>query len=98
MKLNKNLIKTFTKISKKLSGAEKREFIAEITRTYLDGNARKAESILGWNRNSNTLGLKELTSGITCYVDIHERGNKCIEKKDQLGKRYKRTDRARNSS
>jgi len=81
MKLNKNLINTFKKISKGLSGAEKRQFIAEITRTYLDGNVRKAESIFGWNRNSNILGLKELTNGIICYVDIHERGNKVIEKK-----------------
>lgn len=81
MKLNKNLIKTFKKISKNLSCAEKRQFIAEITRTFLDGNVRKAESIFGWNRESNTLGLKELTNGIICYVDIHERGNKGIEKK-----------------
>ena len=81
MTLNKNLIKTFKKISKNLSGAEKRQFIAEITRTYLEGNTRKAESIFGWNRNSNTLGLKELTHGMICYVDIHKRGNIRIEKK-----------------
>jgi len=81
MKLNKNLIKTFKKIAKGLSGAVKRQFIAEISRTYLDGNVRKAESTFGWNRNSNILGLKELTNGIICYVDIHERGNKRIEKK-----------------
>jgi transposase len=86
MKLNQNLINTFKKIAKGLSGAEKRLFIAEITRTYLDGNVRKAESIFGWNRNSNQLGLKELTHGIICYVDIHERGNKPIEKKQKHGK------------
>ena len=43
MKLNKNLIKTFKKISKGLSGAEKRLFIAEITRTFLEGNARQGK-------------------------------------------------------
>jgi transposase len=81
MKLNKNLIKTFKKISRNLSGAEKRSFAAEITRTFLEGNARKAELIFGWNRNSVLLGLKELINGIICYIDIHERGNKPIEKK-----------------
>lgn len=81
MELNKNLIKTFKKISKNLSGSEKRSFTAEITRTFLDGNARKAELIFGWNRNSVSLGLKEITNGITCYIDIHERGNKPTEKK-----------------
>jgi hypothetical protein len=81
MKLNKNLIKTFRKISKGLSGSEKRLFIAEITRTFLEGNARQAEAIFGWNRKTVSLGLKEITKGIICYVDIHERGNKPIEKK-----------------
>ena len=43
MELNRNLIKTFRKIAKGLSCSEKRLFIAEITRTYLAGNVRKAE-------------------------------------------------------
>ena len=81
MELTKNLITTFKKISRGLSGAEKRLFIAEITRTFLEGNTRKAESIFGWNRATVSLGLKEITNGIICYVDIHERGNKPIEKK-----------------
>jgi len=79
MKLNKNLIKTFKKIAKRLSGVEKRSFIGEITRTYLEGNARKAESIFGWNRKSVALGVKEITHGIICYVDIHQRGKPRIE-------------------
>ncbi len=81
MELNKNLIKTFKKISRNLSGAEKRSFSAEITRTFLEGNARQAEVVFGWNRCSVQLGLKEITHGIMCYVDLHERGNKPIEKK-----------------
>lgn len=79
MELPKNLIATFKKIARGLSGPGKRSFTAEITRTFLEGNARKAESIFGWNRNSVLLGLKEITNGIICYIDIHERGNKPIE-------------------
>ncbi|MDQ6962852.1 MAG: hypothetical protein Q9M28_10075 [Mariprofundaceae bacterium] len=84
MKLNKNLIKTFKKISKNLSGAEKRSCTAEITRTFLDGNSRQAELIFGWNRKTVSLGLNELAKGIICYIDIHERGNKPIEKKTNI--------------
>ena len=84
MSLTDYQIKTFKRISKGLSGAEKRLFNAEITRSYLDGSARKAESLFGWNRKTNILGLKELTCNITCYVDIHERGNKAIEKKEKF--------------
>ena len=95
MELNRNLIKTFRKIAKGLSCSEKRLFIAEITRTYLEGNVRKAESIFGWNRNSNILGLKELNSEIICYVDIHDRGNKPIEiKLKNLEKDINRAHRA----
>ena len=83
MKLEKNLIITFKKIARELSGPEKRLFIAEITRTYLASNVRKAETIFGWNRKSGSLGLKELSSGFTCYVDIHERGNKPMEEKKE---------------
>jgi transposase len=81
MELSKDLIKLFKKVSKVLSGAKKRAIIAEITQKFLEGNARKAELIFGWNRNSVLLGLKEISNGIICYVNIHDRGKKPIEKK-----------------
>jgi hypothetical protein len=74
--LDKELIGIFKETSKTLTGHARRAFQAKITKTCLDGNVRKAESIFGWGRETVSLGLKELESGYICYVEIHERGNK----------------------
>jgi len=50
----------------KMHGAERRAFIAEMTLKYCEGNARKAETILGWNRNTVETGLGETRTGIIC--------------------------------
>ena len=49
-----------------MSGASRRAFQAEICLKYCDGNARKAESMLGWGRKNVQLGLEEKRSGIIC--------------------------------
>ena len=36
----------------KNAGYERRLFMAEMTLKYCEGNARKAETVFGWNRNS----------------------------------------------
>ena len=60
-------IKLFLKnAAKKLTGAKRRAFEAETTLDLFDGNARKAERELGWDRHTVTKGLKELSSGIHC--------------------------------
>jgi hypothetical protein len=50
----------------KMRGAERREFQAQICLKYCGGNARKAESLLGWGRKNIQLGLEEKRSGIIC--------------------------------
>jgi hypothetical protein len=79
--LDKELIGVFKETSKTLTGHARRAFQAKITKTCLDGNVRKAESIFGWGRETVSLGLKELESGYICYVEIHERGDKKTEVK-----------------
>jgi hypothetical protein len=37
--------------------------------------------VFGWGRSTVELGLKELETGYTCYVEIHERGDKRTEEK-----------------
>ena len=37
--------------------------------------------MFGWGRSTVELGLKELETGYTCYVEIHERGNKNTEER-----------------
>ena len=52
--------------SKKISGAERRSFQAEMSLKYCQGNPRKTETMFGWNRNNVELGLHEKRTGITC--------------------------------
>ena len=67
--------------AKKLSGAAKREYVAEITIELLDGSDRKAESELGWSRKMVNKGMMELTTGIRCMDNYSARGNKKTEEK-----------------
>lgn len=52
MKILNNPIETLKSVIKnatgKLTGAKKREYMAEITNEFLEGNARKAEREFGW--------------------------------------------------
>jgi len=50
----------------KMTGATRRAFQAEMTVKYCDGNARQAESVFGWGRNTVALGLAERRTGILC--------------------------------
>jgi hypothetical protein len=65
----------------KLTGPDKRNFMAKTARTFFDGSARKAETCMGWNRLTIELGLHELRTGIICLDNYHARGNKKTEVK-----------------
>jgi hypothetical protein len=52
--------------SSKMSGAERRSFQAAMTLKYCKGNARLAEKLLGWGRETVQLGLNEQRTGIIC--------------------------------
>ncbi|GBC59217.1 transposase [Desulfonema ishimotonii] len=67
--------------AKKLKGAQKREFIAEVTLELLDGNARKAEREFGWGRETVRKGIRELATSIRCIDNYSARGNKRTEEK-----------------
>lgn len=71
----------FKETAKKLSGATRREYIAIVTIELLDGNARKAERVFGWGRETVKKGIRELTTGIRCIDNYSARGNKKTEEK-----------------
>lgn len=79
--LDEKIICIYKETSAALKGSDRRLFQAKITNEYLDGNPNRAESVFGWGRNTVKLGLKELEMGYSCYVEIHERGNKRTEEK-----------------
>ncbi len=80
-RLDEKIIKIFRETSATLTGSDRRIFQAKIANEYLDGNPNRAESVFGWGRNTVKLGLKELETGYTCYVEVHKRGDKKTEEK-----------------
>lgn len=69
------------KTAKKLTGSQRREFIAEITNELFGGNARKAEREFGWGRKTVHKGIRELATGIECLDNYSARGKKKTEEK-----------------
>ncbi|MEH2279499.1 MAG: hypothetical protein V7K40_33155 [Nostoc sp.] len=63
---------TFKDAAQKLTGNRKRDFMAKVTEDYFDSSARKAETVLGWNRQSVQLGLHERRTGIVCIDNYQE--------------------------
>lgn len=64
--LTESVLEDYRSAAKALTGARRRLFQARITSQYFGGNARLAESVLGWGRNTVALGLREAASGFTC--------------------------------
>ena len=52
--------------SSSMTGATRRAFQAKMTRKYCAGNARQAERVFGWGRETVQLGLHEQRTGVTC--------------------------------
>jgi len=66
MPLSASQIEDLKLASSKMSGANRRSFQAAITLKHCQGNARQAERVLGWSRDTVELGLHEQRTGITC--------------------------------
>lgn len=79
--LTEQQVVTIKDAARKLTAAKRRAFEAQVALDYLDGKARTAESVFGWSRQTVTLGLHELRTGITCLDDFASRGNHKTEEK-----------------
>lgn len=79
--LTEEVIASLKDAARKLTGAKRRAFEAQVTLDYLGGNVWKAERVFGWSHHTVTLGLNELRTGITCQGDFSARGNRKTEQK-----------------
>jgi hypothetical protein len=79
--LTEQVIASFKDAARKLAGAKRRAFQAQVTLDYLGGNVWKAERVFGWSHPTVTLGLNELRTGITCLGNFSARGNHKTEAK-----------------
>jgi hypothetical protein len=51
----------------KMTGAERRAFMAEMALKYCGGGARLAETVFGWGRETGEMGLAERRTGLSCF-------------------------------
>lgn len=66
----------------RLTGHQRRLFLAEVTLALCGGSARQAERRFGWGRASVDTGLHELASGIRCVENFVARGRVRMEDAD----------------
>ena len=67
--------------ARRLTGHQRRSFLAEVTQTLCDGNPRQSERLFGWGRQTVALGIRERDSGIRCQEAFCRRGRQRTEDK-----------------
>ena len=79
--LSEQHIKTIKDAAKKLTGAKRRAFQAQVAIDYMNSKPYLAEKTFGWDRKTVALGLNELRTGLVCFDNFKARGNKKTEVK-----------------
>lgn len=69
------------RLVEKIEWPMRRQAMADITLSLLDGKARVAEDVFGWGRSTVELGLREMQSGIVCVNDLSRRRKPRTEEK-----------------
>jgi hypothetical protein len=65
--------------ARRLTGHERRLFIAEVTQLLCEDNPRQSERLFGWGRQTAALGIAERDAGIRCQGSFCQRGRKRTE-------------------
>ena len=68
--------------ARRLTGYQRRLFMAEVATALCDGSARQAERRFGWGRETVAKGLQEARSGMRCLEDFGARGRRRSEDRD----------------
>src|SRR5512143_1596907 len=68
--------------ARRLTGYQRRLFLAEVATELCGGSARQAERRFGWGRDTVETGLHELRHGVRCLEDFAGRGRQRCEQKD----------------
>lgn len=75
-KLSFDIIESFNLALSLLTGYERRQYAASLSKQYFNGSARKTERELRVSRSVVALGLKEQDSGFRCIGNFKLRGRK----------------------
>ncbi len=81
IQLTDSLKSLYIKTAQKLSGSDRRQFMAEVVKGLGPGGATIAERELGWNRRTIRKGMEELEHGMSIADSFRLRGSKPVEHK-----------------
>ncbi len=79
--LTAGVIRTIRDAARRLTGAKRRQFEAQVAMDYCQAVARKAETIFGWGRDTVQAGLEELRTGTARQDRYRQRGRRKAEQK-----------------
>ena len=79
MELSDSLKKLLVETAQALKGPSRRRFMAQTVKELGEGGQRRAESELGWNRETIRKGRHEVESGFVCLDYFAGRGRKRAE-------------------
>jgi chemotaxis protein CheY-P-specific phosphatase CheC len=74
--LSEQHVSTIKDAAKKLTGAKRQAFQAQVAIDYMNSKPYLAEKTFGWDRKTVALGLNELRTGLVCFDNFKARGNK----------------------
>ena len=80
--LTASMIETIQSAARKLTGFERRQFQAEMTIKYGNGNARAVEGTFGWGRQAVSKRLGEFKTQMWCVDNYSARGRKKSEERN----------------
>lgn len=69
------------RLVEKIEWPMRRQAMADVTLSLLDGKSRVAEDVFGWGRSTVELGLREMQAGIVCVNDLSLRRKPKTEEK-----------------
>ena len=75
-KLSATVITSLKSALNLLTGYKRRQYVADLSKTYFDSSPRKTERALGVSRYLVQTGLGEQNSGIRCKENFSLRGRK----------------------
>ena len=68
--------------ARRLTGYQRRSYLAEVATELCGGSSRQAERRFGWGRETVEKGLHELRHGVRCLENFAARARRPSEQKD----------------
>lgn len=79
--ISTNVVKLMQRLVARIPWPARRQAMADVTKSLLNGKPRVAEDVFGWGRTAVIVGMSELEAGVTCVNDLSKRRKPTTEEK-----------------